>query len=336
MILVGSEIQAVLSKTLWAAEPTLNSILNHALAGGKGLRPTLVLLCARFGMHDTLEVRQVAAAIELIHLASLIHDDVLDGATIRRNLPALHCVYGTVPAILTGDYLFATAFNLLTDSKKAVLKTVTEAIRSMCSGEIRQLTSGSPNVEAYFNYIGQKTAVLFSAACRCGAILCRLKRSQQINLARFGWHLGLAYQIIDDYLDLFGSPRLMGKPNRQDLTRGIITLPVLRFLERAPNAEDWQVKIQRGLKPAEIEELVRAARELNCDIETADVAREQVTLALEALDRLPPNPVQEELVLLALKILSPLNHADPAEEPAEEEELLRKGPGLLENNLTCR
>lgn len=334
--MVGSEIQAVLRQSLGNAEPTLNPILDHALPGGKGLRPTLVLLCARFGMHDTMEVRQVAAAIELIHLASLIHDDVLDGATIRRNLPALHCIYGTVPAILTGDYLFATAFNLLTESKKAVLKTVTEAIRSMCSGEIRQLTSGSPNVEAYFNYIGQKTAVLFSAACRCGAILCGLKRSQQINLEHFGWHLGLAYQIIDDYLDLFGSPRLLGKPTRQDVTHGIITLPVLLFLERAPNAEDWRVKIQSGLKPAEIEELVRAARELNCDIDTANVAREQVTLALEALDRLPPNPVQEELVLLSLRILSPLNHPEGAEDSAEEEELLRKSPGLLKNNLNCR
>ncbi|CEP66329.1 Terpenoid synthase [Moorella glycerini] len=301
-----AEIKAVLTQAVATPNPLLQQLLNHALTGGKGLRPTLVLLCARFGMHDTLEVRQVAVAIELIHLASLIHDDVLDGATVRRNLPALHYLYGTVPAVLTGDYLFATAFGLLARSKKAVLTTVTEAIRSMCSGEIQQLTVTGPDTKAYFTYIGQKTATLFSAACRCGGILCRLKRPQQDYLARFGWHLGLAYQIVDDYLDLFGSAAKMDKPNRQDLARGILTLPVLRFLELSPEAARWQEKISRGLTATETEELIAAARHLNCDEYTAAAAGEQIALALEALDKLPVNPVQEDLALLASRTLDPL------------------------------
>jgi geranylgeranyl pyrophosphate synthase len=305
--LLGAEIKAVLNEAVATPDPRLQRLLNHALTGGKGLRPTLVLLCARFGIHDTLEARQVAVAIELIHLASLIHDDVLDGATVRRSLPALHCLYGTVPAVLTGDYLFATAFGLLARSKKAVLTTVTEAIRSMCCGEIQQLTAAGPDINSYFTYIGQKTAALFSAACRCGGILCRLKRPQQNYLARFGWHLGLAYQIIDDYLDLFGSAARMGKPNRQDLARGILTLPVLRFLELSPEAAPWQEKINRGLTAVEIEELTAAARQLKCDEYTAATAGEQITLALEALDKLPANPVQEELALLAARTLDPLH-----------------------------
>ncbi|WP_258360841.1 polyprenyl synthetase family protein [Moorella sulfitireducens] len=301
-----AEISAVLKEAVAAPDPRLQHLLDHSLTGGKGLRPTLVLLCARFGIHDTLEVRRVAAAIELIHLASLIHDDILDGAAVRRGLPALHCLYGPVPAVLTGDYLFATAFGLLAGSKKAILTTITEAIRSMCSGEILQLTATGPEKKSYFTYIGQKTAALFSAACRCGAILCRLKRPQQNYLARFGWHLGLAYQIIDDYLDLFGSMARMGKPNRQDLARGLLTLPVLRFLELSPEAAPWREKINRGLKAAEIDELIAAARQLKCDEYTAAAAGEQISLAIEALEMLPPNPVQEELALLAARTLNPL------------------------------
>jgi geranylgeranyl pyrophosphate synthase len=304
--MIQAEVQTVITGAVATPDPHLEKILNHALSGGKGLRPTMVLLCARFGIHDTLEAGRVAAAIELIHLASLIHDDVLDGAATRRNLPALHSLYGSVPAILTGDYLFATAFGLLAKGKKAILYSVTEAIRSMCSGEIQQQAVRGPSVEAYFAYIGQKTAALFSTACRCGGILCRLKRSQQGYLTRFGWHLGLAYQIVDDCLDLFGSADRMGKPARQDLTNGIITLPVLRFLELTPDAPRWQAKIDAGLDAAEMEELASAARHLNCDVYTAATAREQIALALEALDKLPAHPAQDDLALLAARILSPL------------------------------
>ncbi|MBC7325660.1 MAG: polyprenyl synthetase family protein, partial [Moorella sp. (in: Bacteria)] len=214
-----------------------------------------------------------------------------------------------VPAVLTGDYLFATAFDLLARSKKAVLITVTGAIRSMCSGEIQQSIAGSPDPAAYFNYIGQKTAALISAACRCGGILSRLKLSQQNCLARFGWHLGLAYQLVDDYLDLFGSVEKIGKPGRQDLARGLFTLPILRLLMVCPDAPRWQERIKSGLTAAEIEALVSAARHWECDIYTARAATEEIALALEELDKLPFNPVQEELALLASRILTPLGES---------------------------
>ncbi|BCV20113.1 polyprenyl synthetase family protein [Moorella sp. Hama-1] len=320
-----AETKQVLAEAVASPDPRLQELLDYALDGGKGLRPTLVLLCASFGIYDTLEVGRVAAAVELVHLASLVHDDILDGATLRRSRPPLYRRFGTVPAVLTGDYLFATAFGLLAKSKKAVLYTVTEAIRSMCSGEIGQLedgrraldgetkdtimTASAGAVEAYFTYIGQKTAALISAACRCGAILGRLKPSQQEALARFGWHLGLAYQIIDDYLDLFGSPEKMGKPCRQDLARGLLTLPVLRFLTVTPDTACWQERLVRGLGAGEIEALVQAARSLGCDTYTAAAAGDQVTRALTALDRLPVKPAQEELALVAARTLDPLGEA---------------------------
>ncbi|OIQ10479.1 polyprenyl synthetase family protein [Neomoorella thermoacetica] len=305
-----AETRRVLAEAVAATDPRLQELLDYALEGGKGLRPTLVFLCARFGIYDALEAGRVAAAIELVHLASLVHDDILDGAAVRRNRPALYRAYGTVPAVLTGDYLFATAFGLLAKGKKAVLYTVTEAIRSMCSGEIGQLKGGLAGPEAYFTYIGQKTAALISAACRCGAILGRVKRNQQECLAQFGWHLGLAYQLVDDCLDLFGSPERMGKPCRQDLARGLLTLPVLRFLAVTPDAACWRERLARGLEAAEMEELVEAARGLGCDTYTAAVAADHVTRALTALDRLPVNPVQDELALLAARTLAPLEDPD--------------------------
>ena len=330
-----AETKRVLAEAIADPDPGMQELLDYALEGGKGLRPTLVLLCARLGIYDTVEAGRVAAAIELIHLASLVHDDILDGSALRRNRPSLYRRFGHLPAVLTGDYLFATAFGLLAKGKKAILSTVTEAIRAMCRGEIGQLRGGVPPVPAgdsgspdgkqppapgagepapgaYFAYIGQKTAALISAACRCGAILGRLKRTQQEALARFGWHLGLAYQIIDDYLDLFGSPEKMGKPCRQDLARGILTWPLLRFLSLSPEADVWREKIRQGLAEAEMEELLAAARSLGCDRDTAALAREQVTRALTALDRLPISPVQEELALLAARTLAPL---EDAEEP---------------------
>ncbi|NLW07032.1 MAG: polyprenyl synthetase family protein, partial [Clostridia bacterium] len=259
------EIEKVLAEAISTPDPCLQELLNHVLKGGKGMRPSLVFTCAQFGRHDALEVQRTAVAIELVHLASLIHDDIMDGAETRRNRPALHCLYGNLPAVLAGDYLFATAFSLLTKGKKAILYTVTEAIRSMCSGEILQLSASAPDINAYYTYIGQKTAALFSAACRCGSILGHLKRQQQDCLARFGWHLGLTYQIIDDFLDLFGCAEKMNKPCRQDLRRGLYTLPVIRFLQLSPDAPQWQKNIERGLQVDEIEKLSILARKLGCD-----------------------------------------------------------------------
>jgi geranylgeranyl pyrophosphate synthase len=301
------KMESFLAEAVSVPEPHLQELLNHVLKGGKGLRPGLVITCAQFGIHDIREVQQTAAAIELVHLASLIHDDIMDGAKIRRNQPALHCLYGSLPAVLTGDYLFATAFSLLAGGKKALLYAVTEAIRNMCRGEILQLAGTAPEVNTYFTYIGQKTAALISTACRCGGILSRLKRQQQECLAGFGWHLGLAYQIIDDFLDLFGCAEKMNKPCHQDLSRGLYTLPVIRFLQLAPDAPRWQKKINRGLRLDEIEKLSALARSLGCDRYTIEAARGETSLALAALAKLPAHPARDKLALMVDRVLAALD-----------------------------
>jgi len=300
----------IIAEAVSLPNDSLREILNYVLAGGKGLRPSLVVYCARFGAHHPQEVYRVAAAIELVHLASLIHDDVMDQADIRRGKPSLHRTFGTLPAVLTGDYLFATAFELLSKSRKTVLHTVTSAIRNMCSGEIQQLSRQEAIIDLYYSYIGQKTASLFQAACSCGSILARLKRSQQDCLARFGWHLGMAYQIIDDYLDIFAPPGKMNKPCHKDLEQGIFTLPVIYFLQQNSQAQIWQQRIEQGLKPSEKDELVAIMRKKGCDSYTASIARKEISLAVEAIGNMPPVVARYELETMVGKVLTPLEEIE--------------------------
>ncbi|MBE3581968.1 MAG: polyprenyl synthetase family protein [Thermoanaerobacteraceae bacterium] len=317
-------LEGLLSEAVATESLPLRQLLDHVLSGGKGLRPTLVRICAQFGPHDPAEVNRVAAAIELVHLASLIHDDILDGAPVRRHRPALHSLYGPIPAVLTGDYLFATAFALLAQSPRAVLNIVTATIRIMCEGEIEQRIAPGLNEQAYLGHIGKKTASLIGAACRSGGVLCHLKRSGQESLARFGWHLGLAYQMADDLLDLLGRSEELGKPCLQDLSQGIITLPVLRFLELVPQAGYWREKISQGLTPEEREEIAAAVRSSGCCEYAEQRAREQVDLAFSALESLPPCPARDELARLAGQVLAKiegLDYSRPSQEGAEEEEV---------------
>ncbi|MDK2820496.1 MAG: hypothetical protein PWP31_461 [Clostridia bacterium] len=306
------DFNAVLINTLDTPNKHLQEFLDHIIKGGKGLRPKLVLLCAQYGIHNKIEAQQVAAAIELIHLASLVHDDILDGANIRRNHPALHHLCGTIPAVLVGDYLFATAFNLLSKDKNKILNEVTKAIRSMCTGEIEQLMEGSSNtvsdLKSYYRYIGQKTAILISTACRCGSMVGCLKQSHQDLLALFGWHLGLAYQIIDDFLDLYGTSEEIGKSCYQDLRQGLLTLPVLRFLELTKKTSNWKEKIRRGLSQVEIKKLIGETKKLRCDHYTLEIAQNHISEALSALEKLPFNPVKDELAMIVKKISKPVEN----------------------------
>ena len=317
-------LEEILPRAVATESPFLKQLLDHVLYGGKGLRPTLVRVCAQFGPYDPTEVNRVAVAVELVHLASLIHDDILDGATIRRYRPALHCLYGSVPAVLTGDYLFATAFGLLAQSPRAILNIVAATVRTMCEGEIEQRSVSEPDERTYLDLIGKKTASLISAACRCSGILCHLKRSGQENLARFGWHLGLAYQMADDLLDLLGHPEELGKPCHQDLSRGIITLPVLRFLELVPHADRWREKISRGLTPEEMEEIIVAVQSLGCCEYARERVREQINLAFSALEDLPACSAQDELAWVASQMLSKIERLDysgPAQKRAKPKEI---------------
>ncbi|NPV90962.1 MAG: polyprenyl synthetase family protein [Firmicutes bacterium] len=217
------------------AQSPLDEMIRHILeAGGKRLRPRLAIACAEFGVPSRFELVATATALEMIHMASLIHDDVIDESATRRGRRTINRLWGNQTAVLAGDYLFSSAFRMLCSHRLYdVLVLLTGAIGMMCEGEINQFASAyRPDYtrEAYYDCIFRKTACLFAASCQAGAMVAGCSPAELERLYEFGLHLGYAYQILDDILDLVADPEKLGKPVGSDLSRGLLTLPTLLLL----------------------------------------------------------------------------------------------------------
>jgi heptaprenyl diphosphate synthase len=238
----------------------LNEINEHLhRAGGKRLRPALYLLCAGNRPGAPHKVLPIAVAIELIHMATLVHDDVIDNAATRRGVPSANARWGNNAAVLGGDYLFAKAFSLLaTLSGHEVLKILTDAICAMCEGEITQIRdSFNPWVveEGYLQRIAQKTAQLIGASCQLGAMTAGLAAEEAVSLYQFGFGIGMAFQITDDILDVTASAEQLGKPTGNDLRQGVLTLPVIRALAVGNRSEQLrEIILNRDMSPAKVKE----------------------------------------------------------------------------------
>ena len=208
------------------SEPSLHLIR----AGGKRLRPALVLLTSHAGMPGRHATDLAAAAIELVHIATLYHDDVLDATETRRGVPTAHNKWGTEVAVLAGDFLFACGSALGAEASGEVPGILARAIGEVCEGQILETgTLGDPErpVSAYIDVIERKTAALFRAACELGATTSGATNAQRVALMDYGLNLGLAFQIVDDLLDLVGDPTVTGKRLGTDLREGVFTVPVL-------------------------------------------------------------------------------------------------------------
>lgn len=335
----SEELEELLRLATASRVPVIRDSLAHVLVGGKRLRAALVAASAGFASPDLRAVARTAAAMELIHLASLIHDDIIDEATLRRARPSLYRLLGRVPAVLTGDYLFATAFNLIIDLPRGILKAVTETIRFMCEGEIAELCARDFSLSRYFTRVRKKTASLLVASCQSGGILSNLQRRELKHLEKYALNLGIAFQIIDDVMDLTGSPELLGKPCLQDLSKGIATLPVIHFLNTSAEGSAWKEKLRRGgLSPEEARDLAGRLTDAGCLRYALRVVFLKIKLALEALEPLPAGRAREGLKKIARGILTPLtelNYPDPAQEIAEAIELLPVGAGGGEESAGC-
>ncbi|MDO9534690.1 MAG: polyprenyl synthetase family protein [Bacillota bacterium] len=214
----------------------MKDLMNHILSSrGKRLRPVLLLLSGSFQPANDYVLIRAAAAVELIHTASLIHDDIIDESYERRGSPSLNARWGNRPAVLAGDFLFARAFELISLCQDFQLnKSFMKAIGTMCEGEIEQnVFAFNVNIseEQYLKNIYRKTAVLMEACCGEGARLSRLEGKDVSKLQAYGRNLGLAFQITDDILDIIGKSEFTGKPIGKDLQEGIITLPLIYVLE---------------------------------------------------------------------------------------------------------
>ena len=199
-------------------------------AGGKRLRPALVMIASRAGEPGRRSTDLAATAIELVHLATLYHDDVIDEAETRRGVPTAHAKWGTDVAVLAGDYLFARGSTLGADAGGEVPGILARAIAEVCEGQIAETEAvGDPlrPVDDFLDTIGKKTGALFRASCDLGAATSDAPEDARRALVAFGSHLGLTFQMVDDLLDLTGDPRVTGKIPGTDLKEGVYTLPVL-------------------------------------------------------------------------------------------------------------
>ena len=212
------------------------SAMEHIVkAGGKRLRPALVILSGRLGSADRDSIFNIAMGIEFIHTATLVHDDLIDNSPTRRGIRTIHEALGPNPAIIIGDYYFAKGANLLSSiGSPAIDAAISHAVMTICMGELLQMTSRNDydqSLESYYRKIERKTATLVSTCCSSGAIVSGQPEESVQTLRRYGYNLGMAFQIVDDVLDYVASSDEMGKPVGADLRQGTVTLPLMLALQ---------------------------------------------------------------------------------------------------------
>lgn len=305
-------VQKRLKEVLSGGQAQLEEVLMGPLQGlGKMLRPRLVLLSrGLLGPIEDLTV-DVAVAVECIHNASLIHDDIIDAAVLRRGAPTINHLYGPKIAVLVGDHYFAAAFGLLTrHNLKHIMRELSDAIQDMCKGEIYQdLNLFNPYIteDDYWASIFGKTASLFSAACRCGVMAGGGSAREVYLMGKFGRELGYAYQVADDINDLIGDEEKMGKPAGTDLVNGVITLPVIRALKISPERELISFLIlSRRIYGSDLKKVIALIEECGAFEYAACKVKAKVEKAKEVLAAFRDCPARDELIEMADSIISML------------------------------
>ncbi len=284
----------------------LQAVVDYLVgAGGKRLRPALTLMAANFYPVDKDKSYSLAASVELLHTATLVHDDVIDNSLFRRGLPTLNASWSPGATILTGDYLFARSAELSAETENVrIVKIFAQTLMTIVGGELQQLFSDGhgqvPTQEEYYQRIYAKTASLFAAGTQTGGILCGAPEPEIEALRNYGYHLGMAFQIIDDILDFRGDEDLIGKPVANDLRQGIATLPVMHFNQKSPNHPTIMKAVRRErVTDQEILAVVEQIRASGC-VETAmEQARQFVRQAQASLETLPDIPYRQAMVGLA-------------------------------------
>jgi octaprenyl-diphosphate synthase len=264
-----AEVEVEIRRELSSPVPLIQEMGGYiAGAGGKRLRPILLLLAARLADYRGPRAVRLACVVELLHTATLIHDDVVDQAPLRRGHPSANARWGDDASVLVGDHLYSKSFAMLVrDNDRAVMETLARATVSMTEAEVFQLQlkrSGLISEADYVRIITQKTASFMSACCRIGALLGAVAPAQTEALTRYGLDIGIAFQISDDALDFTADQARLGKAIGADLREGKRTLPLIAMLERVPTAEAEQVRAalrRRTLDAAEIDDIRRLVLE---------------------------------------------------------------------------
>lgn len=271
----------------------INNMSWHIInSGGKRLRPLLLMLCARATNYKGEKHHSMAVVIELIHTATLLHDDVVDESTSRRGKKTANQIWGPAPSVLVGDFLYSRAFQIMLDSDSMkIIKLLSETTNNIAQGEVMQLINiknANISQKEYFNVIERKTACLFKAACEIGAILSGSNKIITKSLGNFGLHLGNAFQIIDDVLDYESNIKTTGKDFGKDLAEGKTTLPIIYALEKSSKSE-YRI-LKNAIENADISrisDVIEILLKTNAFAFARKVAKKESEKAMHSLKLLP-------------------------------------------------
>ena len=272
-------------------------------AGGKRVRPALVLLSGKLGSYDVSRLTPAAMAVELVHAATLVHDDVIDRSPTRRGRPSVAASLGDEPAIVVGDYYFAKAYEQASYSQSPeVVALLAEAVMKICAGEVRQQAirhKYSTSVDEYMERIEAKTATLLAACCDIGGLLGGLDHDKRDALREYGRLLGLAFQIADDVLDYVGSEDETGKPSGHDLAEGFATLPLMLAGPIGHTLVDG-----RALQADEAASIAAAVRASDGPGRAIARAQELASQAASKLEAVEQSPARDSMAALATYVVS--------------------------------
>lgn len=273
--------------------------------GGKRLRPLILILSTELADYKDDARLTFAGIIESIHTASLLHDDVIDGAVIRRGKKPAHSIWGNQVVILVGDFLYSNALRLAVMHKsQRIMETLSEATTRMTEGEILQLSrTGDPEIteEEYIKIISAKTAVLISAACKIGAILGSLTEDKIEALTQFGMKTGIAFQMVDDILDYMANENELGKELGKDLKEGKITLPLIYLLKEADYDEKKEIKkiIKDGFSKNGLKKILKLFDKYSCIEKSFETAKRIIDDAKKELQVFPNSYAKDALFAIA-------------------------------------
>ncbi len=303
------EVDKVIVQRLDSGVPLVGSVSHYIItAGGKRLRPALLLLCCGALGFEGGQRFNMAAVVEFIHTATLLHDDVVDESLLRRGNPTANARFGNPASVLVGDFLYSRAFQMMVDAQSMrIMQVLADATNVIAEGEVMHLMNmhnAGLDEAGYLQVIRSKTAKLFEASARVGAILSGASAELEEACAEYGQALGTAFQVIDDVLDYAGDAAVMGKNLGDDLREGKATLPLIAAMQRG--SEQERTSIQQAIENGEVDkldEVVRIVKSTGALDVAREAARGEAQRAIAAAKRLPKGPHSTCLVQLASQLL---------------------------------
>ncbi len=303
------EVDKVIAARLQSSVPLVGDVARYIIsAGGKRLRPALLLLVSGALGYQGAQRFNLAAVVEFIHTATLLHDDVVDESTLRRGRPTANESFGNPASVLVGDFLYSRAFQMMVATGSLrVMQVLADATNVIAEGEVQQLINthdASLDEASYLNVIRSKTAKLFEASARLAAILAGSAPDIEQACADFGQALGTAFQVIDDVLDYDGDAQEMGKNLGDDLREGKVTLPVIIAMQRClPEQRELLRNVIQTGSTDELQRVVAIIRDTGALSATRETAAAQAQLAMDAATKLPTNSYSQGLLQLAAQLL---------------------------------